>query len=70
MRFDAVHPYDEGQILHATLRAGAQEVSVEGTVRWCRQRNGAGSNSVGVCFRGSNAQALRRGIFALFMAAG
>ena len=70
MRLVAVRSFDEGQILRATLCAGAEELQVEGTVKWCRQEDGADSNSIGVSFRGSNPQALRKGIFALFMAAG
>lgn len=70
MRFVAERPFPPGDILRATLRAGAEEVRVEGSVKWCRTDDGDGSHSVGVSFRGSNQQALRKGILALFLAAG
>lgn len=70
MRFTAQQPFETGQILRATLQAGREEVQVEGTVKWCRPEGSDGATSVGVHFRGSNPQALRKGIFDLFMAAG
>lgn len=69
MRFAAARPFAPGDILHAALRAGSEEVRVEGSVKWCTA-DGADGHSVGVSFRGSNQQALRKGILALFLAAG
>ncbi|MEZ5331960.1 MAG: PilZ domain-containing protein [Thermoanaerobaculia bacterium] len=69
LRFVGDQAFEEGHILHATMRAGAEEVSAEGTVKWCRPE-GPGRYNIGISFRGSNDQALRKGIFALFMAAG
>lgn len=69
LRFVGDRPFEEGQIVHAAMRAGAEEVAAEATVKWCRPEP-SGRYNIGISFRGSNDQALRKGIFALFMAAG